>query len=414
MTTILTICSLFIYTFTVWFGWKIYRHRSWINQLRSDGMVSNLTLSSINLTLYEMASGFEDDEMFLVDIWPLSEPMLVVFNPEAAFEVCQRLNLSKGKKNEDMIRPINGGISLFSMNGEMWKKWRTLFNPGFRTGEMMEQVTEIVEHVCSFCTRLEEHADGGIVLLDHLTSRLTFENADLGIHYDQHVFVRAMGNIIKWHSFWDPLVLVNLLRPLIQPELQRRYETVKRDRQSSNATNDKRAKSVMDLAIQGYINIKDGAAPERLDPSFMQTATHEMRLFLFAGNDTTSSTLVFAFHLLSKNPQVLNQLRAEDDHIFGANCKLTLAVIKETLRFYALAATMRTGTQDCFLTTRRSPEQELHPLQGAWRPFELGSRNCIGQTLAITEMKIVLAMTAKVFEIRPAYEDFERMEVESE
>ena len=285
-----------------------------------------------------------------------------------------------------------------------------------------------------------------------------------------------MDNIVKWHSFWDPLVLMHPLRPLvnwyngriannwIQNELQQRYETLKHDRQSVTVTNKRRAKSVLDLAIEGYIDSIRGATPPSLDPDFMRTATHQIRLFLFAGNDSTSSSIVFAFHLLSKNPRVLAQLHAEHDEVFGEDvsstarlikddpsllnrCKLTLAVVKETLRLYAPAATMRTGNRECFLTTRSGvslptngcailmshhamhrnarlwprpeeflperwlvgPEHELFPQQGAWRPFELGPRNCIGQTLAMTEMKIVLAMTARRFEIKPAYEDFDEM-----
>jgi len=131
--------------------------------------------ASVNLALYEMASEFRDEEMFLVDIWPLSEPMLVVFNPEAAHEVCQRRNLPKGKKNEDMIRPITGGLTLLSMNGDTWKFWRTLFNPGFSNGIIMEQVPQIVDLASSFCESLEEHVTGDIVVLDQLTTRLTFE-----------------------------------------------------------------------------------------------------------------------------------------------------------------------------------------------------------------------------------------------
>lgn len=133
------------------------------------------TAASVNLAFYEMASEFREDEMFLVDIWPLSEPMLVVFNPEAAFQVCQKMNLPKGKKNEDMIQPITGGMTLLSMNGKPWKMWRTLFSPGFSSGVMTEQVPEIVDRVSMFCERLNEHNNNGIVCLDELTTQLTFE-----------------------------------------------------------------------------------------------------------------------------------------------------------------------------------------------------------------------------------------------
>lgn len=288
-----------------------------------------------------------------------------------------------------------------------------------------------------------------------------------------------MGNIVKWHSFWDPIVLMNPLRPFvnwyngrivdswIQSELHQRYETLKQDRQCSEATPRKGGKSVMDLAIEAYITGKEGAALERLDTGFLRTATHQMRLFLFAGNDTTSSTIVFAYHLLAKHPDILSQLRDEHDSLFSPKaattaqqlkedpsllnkCNLTLAVIKETLRLYAPAATMRNGHSHCILQTQGGvaiptgglailiqhhathrnlrvwprpeeflpkrwlvgPEHELFPKVGAWRPFELGPRNCVGQTLTMNEIKIVLVMTVRFFEIRPSYEDFYKTQME--
>lgn len=132
-------------------------------------------LASVNLAFFEMASSFKEEEMFLLDVWPLNEPMLVVFNPEAAIEVCQKLNLPKGRKNETMIRPITGGLTLLSMNGPEWKTWRTLFNSGFSTGVIAEQVPNIADHVSNFYERLNEQANRGIVYLDHLTTQLTFE-----------------------------------------------------------------------------------------------------------------------------------------------------------------------------------------------------------------------------------------------
>ncbi|KAF6809584.1 hypothetical protein CMUS01_13664, partial [Colletotrichum musicola] len=45
----------------------------------------------------------------------------------------------------------------------------------------------------------------------------------------------------------------------------------------------------------------------------------------------------------------------------------------------------------------------LHPVKGAFRPFELGPRNCIGQELAQVEMRFVLALTARELDIIPQY-----------
>jgi hypothetical protein len=149
----------------------------------------------------------------------------------------------------------------------------------------------------------------------------------------------------------------------VESELQQRYEILKQDRQSFGTNTKRRTKSVMDLAIEGYIDSREGAIPQRLESGFLQTAIHQMRLFLFAGNDTTSSTIVFAYHLLSKNPDILVKLRDEHDNVFGkdpsiaavqlkedasllSKCKLTQAVIKETLRLYTPAASMRAGNPE--------------------------------------------------------------------
>ena len=101
----------------------------------------------------------------------------------------------------------------------------------------------------------------------------------------------------------------------------------------------------------------------KIDRHFADYATYQIRLFLFAGNDTTSSTIVYTFHLLSKHPDVLAKTRQEHDLVFGDSpskagtllkerptllnqCSYTMAVIKETLRLYPPASTMRSGAPE--------------------------------------------------------------------
>lgn len=59
-----------------------------------------------------------------------------------------------------------------------------------------------------------------------------------------------------------------------------------------------------------------------------------------------------------------------------------------------------------FLVT--DPSDPLFPKKGAWRPFEMGSRNCIGQELAMIETKIIMALMLRSFDVRPAYKEFDR------
>lgn len=49
-------------------------------------------------------------------------------------------------------------------------------------------------------------------------------------------------------------------------------------------------------------------------------------------------------------------------------------------------------------------DDALHPVKGAWRPFEFGPRSCIGQELALLEIKIVMVMTVREFEVQAVYE----------
>lgn len=219
----------------------------------------------------------------------------------------------------------------------------------------------------------------------------------------------------------------------------------------------KRKRSIIDLALDIYLGRSGGD----MDATFKSVAMCQIKLFVFAGHDTTSSTLDYAFHLLSKNPSAVQHLRAEHRKVFGDfnltasmitenphllnQLPYTVAVIKETLRLFPPASSPREGEPGFFVTdehgrqfptegclvwsvhhaVQRNPTywpqpdsffperwlvpkgDPLYPVDGAWRPFELGPRHCIGQQLAMTEMKIVLALTMREFDIRPAYEEWD-------
>lgn len=62
-----------------------------------------------------------------------------------------------------------------SMNGDEWKTWRGLFNPGFSATSMTENVLHIVDYVLIFSELLKKKAGKGIFCLDDLTTRLTMD-----------------------------------------------------------------------------------------------------------------------------------------------------------------------------------------------------------------------------------------------
>jgi len=64
---------------------------------------------------------------------------------------------------------------------------------------------------------------------------------------------------------------------------------------------------------------------------------------------------------------------------------------------------------DEFDPSRFLPENEAKLPENAWRPFEKGARNCIGQELALLEARIVLAVTVRSFDFRPALDSLDEL-----
>ena len=53
----------------------------------------------------------------------------------------------------------------------------------------------------------------------------------------------------------------------------------------------------------------------------------------------------------------------------------------------------------------QSPEDPLRPVKGAWWPFEYGPRACFRIELPILEMKILMILALRVFDLSIAYDD---------
>jgi cytochrome P450 len=216
-------------------------------------------------------------------------------------------------------------------------------------------------------------------------------------------------------------------------------------------------KTILSLAISAYKQDSDNA--KTLHSTFMDILTANLKIFMLAGHDTTASILSYVYYVLSTNPAVRDAVRREHDAVFGPDptavtakitatptllnqLPYTVAVIKETLRIYPPFGTIRAGTADFFIThpetgerhptegmmifgcsitsqrmkeywpepSRFIPERwlvpegdPLHPRKNAFRPFELGPRNCIGQELAMLELRMILAMTVRDFDVDAEY-----------
>jgi cytochrome P450 len=253
----------------------------------------------------------------------------------------------------------------------------------------------------------------------------------------------------------------------LEGEIDKRFDEVASlSATTSRSGSESESRSIISLALDQFLADSGGDLSPRSRRAFKDTAIPQMRMFLYAGHDTTSSTLLYVFYLLSRHPHVLDKVRAEHDAVLGPDrsaehCQAaiasdpalvnrlpyTLAVIKEVLRVFPPAGSIRYGrpglhlvdqegrkypTEDCFVWTVSliahhhpdnharpeeflperylvGPNDPLYPKKGTWRAFEWGPRSCLGQTLAILELKIALVLTARAFDIKPAYDELDRL-----
>jgi cytochrome P450 len=171
----------------------------------------------------------------------------------------------------------------------------------------------------------------------------------------------------------------------------------------------------------------------------------EVMTLLLAGHETTALALSWAFLMLDRHPEARDRLEAELGEVVGdaqptpADVPMlpyAQAVVNETLRLYppayvtgreAIRTTTVAGTRIpkrhlvliSMYTTHRDPrffdepdtfrpERWLDGLEkrlprGAYIPFGLGSRKCIGASFAMMEATLLLATIARRwrFELAP-------------
>ena len=375
---------------------------------------------------------------------------MAIFNVEMLNQVIDG-NYPKHPLVKDFIQNFGGPFNLVSEDGAVWKRWRSAFNPGFSSGHLMTQVPAIVKECEVFCDIMAQHAKrNDLFRMEIATTRLTVNvigrivlDIDLNAQLGANVLVDAFNSQVHWQARgaqFQPSELWDIRRPIIQ-----RYNNWKMDRYVGARLDERfagrqsrgRSKHVIDLALETYLKeIKgssgDDTQTKQLDPEFKEAAISNVKTMLFAGHDTTSSTICYAYYYLSKAPGALAQIQKEHDEVFGADpskvaeriiaephllnkMDYTLAVIKEVLRLDSPASTIRLGKPghtlynpdtgenlptehfmlwpvnvglhrnpkywpepDTFNPDRFVPGSPIYAQNNkeAWVPFSKGSRNC--------------------------------------
>jgi cytochrome P450 len=183
------------------------------------------------------------------------------------------------------------------------------------------------------------------------------------------------------------------------------------------------------------------ARDEAGEPMSARQLRDETMTLYIAGHETTGNTLVWAYYLLSRHPEVFDRMVAEVDLVVGCRLptmadysllKYTEAVVKETLRLYPPAwLLMVTASADVEIGGYRVPRgtqvwmsqwathhdsrwfpgaEDFRPQRWigdaaadiprfAWFPFGGGPHVCLGNRFALVEAVLVLATIAQRYRI---------------
>ncbi|KAL3446037.1 cytochrome P450 [Aspergillus insuetus] len=447
----------------------------------------------IDQVFLEIHEKLQTPPLFIVDLRPVLYSICVICSHEVAEQISRSsrafpYSLPKGDVLGN-FEPLIGGRSILSAKGTEWKALRKRFNPGFAPQHLISLLPGILDRVQRFIDILDGHAiSAEVFALDELCINLTFDiigavtmDTDLnaqGITGTQSPIVSTFRELVSLYrtngsASWDQFKfrtkiqrwrLSRQLDGMLRQHVKEQYHSLKS--RSATDVDGKKLRSVLALSFEGV---------DDLDQGLLASTRDQLKTFLFAGHDTTSSLLQWAFYELSRTPHALKAVRAELDEVLGPDSSpapireqllsargenllnrmsYTAAVIREALRLHPPAGTGRyvphgTGfnvtlpdgellcldgmilhncetiiqrdekvygvTKDAFVPERwlehRTDSKLIYSLApeeyssfgsgipaSAWRPFERGPRNCIGQELANLEAKIVLACTLRRFD----------------
>jgi cytochrome P450 len=186
---------------------------------------------------------------------------------------------------------------------------------------------------------------------------------------------------------------------------------------------------------QDVLSLLLGARGEGGEAFTDREVRDQVMTLMFAGHDTSTSTLTFMMHELARHPDVVGRLREEQDKVLaGATPSVEQLegempylemVLDEVLRLYPPAwigprravrefefagCTVPRGAYvnysswashripavfpdpEAFTPERFAPERKAALPRGAYVPFGGGSRICIGKRFGQTEVKLVATM----------------------
>jgi cytochrome P450 len=374
-------------------------------------------------------------DVFTIDVAPYGR-MVFIAEPELIRQVFtgDTSLYHVGGVRGRILGPMLGEHSLLILDEQEHMRERKLMLPAFH-GEALRRYPAMIEEIAE--EQVRGWPVGEEVALRPLMQAITLEvilRVVFGVreaqareelsdllgrlldHSTELLFlVTALERDIRWFPPWRRFVENReAADALIYREIERRREDPDGD-------------DVLSLLVQSSSDGGDALSDQEL--------RDELMTLLIAGHETTATALAWAFERLTRNPAVLERLRAS---LEAGEADYLDAVIKETLRVrpvvmevgrditqpvelgrWQLPAGTRVMTSIALAQRAEErwqdakafrPERFLdsQPAAYTWIPFGGGPRRCIGASFATSEMAAIIPIVLRHFDIRPDRPEPER------
>ncbi|HHY1343288.1 TPA: cytochrome P450 [Campylobacter jejuni] len=344
----------------------------------------------------------------------------------------------------ELLSPLLGE-SIFTTNGEVWKKQRELLRPSFEMTRINKVFNLMSEAVADMMDRFSKYPNHAVIEVDEA---MTFITADvifrtiMSSKLDEekgkkilnafvtfqeqsvHTAMRRMFRFPKWLSYIlgdrKRAKAGDVIRQVLSDIIKSRYDM------ADNAE--------FEDILGSLLLVVDADTNKRF--SFEEILDQVAMLFL-AGHETTASSLTWTLYLLSLYPkeqekayeeitQVLQGGAIEISHL--RQFKYLTNIFKESLRlyppvgFFAREAKKDTQVRDKLIKKgsgvviapwliHRHEEFWTNPhgfnpsrfegeyKKDAYLPFGVGERICIGQGFAMQEAILILANILKTYKL---------------
>ncbi|XP_066238281.1 cytochrome P450 3A12-like [Saccopteryx leptura] len=347
---------------------------------------------------------------------------------------------------------------------DTWKRVRTLLSPTFTSGKLKEMFPIIHQYADVLVNNLRKETEQGkpVNLKDFFGaySMDVITGTSFGVNIDslsnpQDPFVENTKKLLKF-NFLDPFLLLIMLFPFLNPVFEALNicmfpksvtdffkKSVKRMKESRLHDKEKHRVDLLQLMMNSQKSKEKDSHKALSDLEIVAQSI----IFIFAGYETTSSSLSFLMYFLATHPDVQQKLQEEIDATFPNKAPPTYdavvqmeyldMVLNESLRIYPLAGRIeRLCKKDVEIngvfipkgTVVMVPTYVLHNDPAHWSepeefrperfskknkdsinpyvymPFGTGPRNCIGMRFAMMNMKLAIIRVLQNFSMKPCKE----------